>query len=959
MEMIQLIINIIITAFFSIIFVLLVKHFLVNLFSKKKSNNIFVIYWFDYTFILLIIIILLFFKIRELINYNSDFLDNIRNKIIVYYPLVYANQFLLNIISSIQFLLILKKARNKQLTNFIIEIYDISLYFIEQLVIIIIEGSIIFYLYSVSQKKDKDIFIIINIFRISLIIISIIMSFFVSKRYKNFRGYHKHFDGHNNIEQKKYEKNRKKVFMLAEHYFYKIICDFLLNIPSIIFFVNIKFINIINDILEKKKNDENILTSLYYYLNIFFGFLYFYIFGIMLLNIDYKTEGYIEKIFNFFFCTKKYDFYFGNDKTSKNTEDLYNKKAIVDRFNYNSYFQNESINTLNKTAKETFLDTFDSSDNDYNEEEEEESEESNEKFEVKSNNKNLEYEYSPCNFYFLYKLLYLFFQINKNLFLELEKNEEINASRIENNDSSSKNENMDRSQIISSVFSNQSDEEKKKRSKNNSFIQKNIKRRASNVNLRDHSDLNIINIKEKIENISKVSSINKPRFIVSKKYTLDELANNFEDQKMKRYFIKNICPKLNNNFKSTISSNTFSTIKEKDESLYTSSADVNYISKNKLGSKNKNLTIEKDIKFKIKSLTNDILFDINPYYNLKIKDIIKSLDLKNNMELFYKFSEEKLKNESYNYYYTKDTLLSIEIYDEAFFNSYQLKTFIESYKNYLLDKITNFSYSFLPLIIEIFNIKYLSYNKIVVLSRNPLSFSYNMNCHFWLKFSYHEKVEIEKSTDKKDLIDLGEIEDNIILENNEYKNSVQVLDNDLLFLQNNIKYNFNFKLNLFVLNDEYKNDFFYISQSIKSSANPTLNDINNNFLDKIMGDSLISFPCEEYKKYICQKKYFGSYDICLLEKLYVNELVNNRYIFKIYFSDIFKKRIVDDEDKSKQNNSKTDSYDNLNSSSNTENDDEEEEIFTTSNNSKYCELLKKKLIRNINNTSNSFEEEIK
>jgi hypothetical protein len=831
----------------------------------------------------------------------------------------------------------------------------------KQSFIIIIEGAAIFYL-NYHEYSNNFIFYIINIFRASLLLISIIMSFIISKKCKYLRNYHKSFDGHNIIEQKKYENNRRKLIMIIEHYLYKCICDFILNLPSIIFHSNKKFVNIITNILNNNtKADENILFSSkflydsYYYLNMFFGFLYLYIFGIMLLNIDYNSEGYVETILNIFFCTKKYNFYFGNDKTNKNIKDLYNKNVIIDKSIYNSYFQNEFDTDMTKNIKDTFLDTYYGIDNSFNEEDEEDSEESKESSEDKNDKNILQYEYSPCNFYFIYKLLYLYFKLNKYFYLELEKNNDTNSSRIENNnDSTFKNENIENSRLISSVVSSLNDEEKIKRSKHNSFHRNKSKGKGSNINFRDYSDYNI---REKIENINKISLSNKTKLIASKKYTLDELALSIEEQKMKKYFIKNIYPNLNQNYDNPIISNTFSTIKEKDESLFTSSVDFNIQNKIKSKKKNKNSEIEKDIYFIFKSLTNNTLFDINPYYNLTVKDIIKSLDITNNTELFYKFSEEKLKNPSYNYYYTKDALLSIEIYDEAFFNAKELKSFIESYKNYLIDKITNFSYSFLPLIIGIFNIKYLSYNKIVVLSRNPLSFSYNLNCNYWIKFSYFEKTEIEKSTDKKNIIDLSETEENIILENNEYKNSVQVLDNDLLFLQNTIKYNLNFKLNLFVLNDEYKNDLYFYGQSILGSVNPTLNDLNNNILDKIMRESITSFPFDEFKKYNCQKKYFGSYDICLLEKLYVNETVNNRYIFKIYFSDIFKKKIIDDEDKNKKNISISinEIDDNSISSSHSENREEKESIIA-SNNSKYCEFVKKKLIRIINKVSNPFDE---
>ena len=114
------------------------------------------------------------------------------------------------------------------------------------------------------------------------------------------------------------------------------------------------------------------------------------------------------------------------------------------------------------------------------------------------------------------------------------------------------------------------------------------------------------------------------------------------------------------------------------------------------------------------------------------------------MDLFPKFSQEKLKNESYNNYYTNDLLLSLEIYDEQFFNSKQLKSFIVNYKAYLMDKIENFSYSFLPLIIGIFNIRYLSYNKIIVLYRNPITYSYNINFQSWVKLIMNDTKKVIK-----------------------------------------------------------------------------------------------------------------------------------------------------------------------------------------------------------------------
>ena len=593
-------------------------------------------------------------------------------------------------------------------------------------------------------------------------------------------------------------------------------------------------------------------------------------------------------------------------------------------------------------------------------EESSEEDEKNDKSKDKGNNKDnsLKYEYSDCNFFIIYKLLYLYFKTNKSIYLEFDKKEGKRISKIDNLIPSINN----RNEYINARNSTISTDEEARNRFNISYNSLNpIKNKgiALNVNIRDNSF--VYNIKEKIDNISKITLYNKKKLILSKKYSLDEITNKFEDKKMKKYFIKHIYNNLNKNIdENNIMSNTISTIKEKDESLLNSFSFSN-LKKNKL---NKNNINDDEVKFLIKSLTDEDLFDLNPYLNLNVKDIIKSLDISDNMDLFSKFSKEKLKNESYNNYYTNDLLLSLEIYDEHFFNSKQLKSFIVNYKSYLMDKIENFSYSFLPLIIGIFNIRYLSYNKIIVLYRNPITFSYNINFQSWAKLIMNDTNKvIETSNNEEDIINLNELEisNNLILDNNEYTNSVDILENDLLFLKNTIKYNMNFKINIFVLNDEHKNDLYNIGQSLQSSTinNNTINNNNvNQVLDNIMRESIISFSGNEYnyRKFNFSKKYFGSDDVCLLEKLYINELVNNRYIFKIYFSDIFRQKtsfLEKNKQKNKNRNNinekinLTTSINNDDDDDNDENEDEdnEEENEIDKNNNKFCELLKSKLIR--------------
>ena len=950
MDIVKLIINTIITLFYLINFILLVKHFLKNLSSMKDNNKIIILYWFDFLFILLIYSIMSFFKNFDYFTYSL--IVTIKKKIFLYYPLIYANQSILNIISSFQLLCKISIIQNKQISNLKDNTYSTFGYFFKQIITIIIDGFIIF---SLEYKLKNFNFYYIIMFQASLMIISIILFFIVSKKYKNFLFFKKSFDKNNINDEKKYEISRKKILAATEHFLYKNICDFLLNFPSLIMPTNTTFLKNYKNFINDNKDNNIILNitylDLYYYLNIFFGFLYLYIFGIMLLNIDYFNNGYIERIINFLFCTKKFHFYFGIGKNAKKMKSLYLKNIKMDKNNYNSYFKDEPDNENNNT---TFLDeSFSNSSNGIISSEESSEEEDNKKSALK-------YEYSPCNFFIIYKLLYLYFKINKNIFLELEKTgDENNISKIDILNRS-KIDGSEYNQTISSMHdSSQSDGDKifRRRIRYNSLHQKKYKGKASNINVRDYDN----NIKEKIDNINKISLSNKTKLETSKKYNLDELAPNIEEQNLKKYFIKHIFKNINQPHNNSINiSKSFSTIKEKDESLYSSvSSEVNNFTKRKSTTNTNNID---EATFSIKLLNNDALFDIFPYYNLKINDIIKSLDISSNMELFYKFSEEKLKNESYNYYYTKDTLLNIEIYDEDYFTTKQLKSFITEYKNYLFDKITNFSYTFLPLIIGIFNIKYLAYNKIIVLFRNPLTFSYNMNFHYWLKFIFSgADKKIETSTDKKDFINLYDIEssNNILLEITEYKNSVEILDNDLSFLQNNIKYNMNFKLNLFILNDEYKNNLYEGDQTELSTVYPNINDnnnIKNNDLEEIVRESLSFFPYDDfnYKKFNFHKKYFGSDDISLLEKLYLNELVNNRYIFKIYFTEIFSRRVIEEnkEQIQKINIEKNIIHNNSSFSINEENEDEEDEEkkkrnIIADNNSKYCELLKSKLVNKI------------
>ena len=169
-----------------------------------------------------------------------------------------------------------------------------------------------------------------------------------------------------------------------------------------------------------------------------------------------------------------------------------------------------------------------------------------------------------------------------------------------------------------------------------------------------------------------------------------------------------------------------------------------------------------------------------------------------------------------------------------------------------------------------------------------------------------------------------------------------------------------FNLNLIVVNDAKKKFNVFpiddsISYEIDTSKNLNINqnqenNYNQNNLDYLIRDSSL-FRESILISMKNLKKYYGSDIVSLLEKLYNNNVVENSYIFKIYFTEIFKKkkRIISKENSNNNNldNSNNISIQNSNSLTLDENEIRE-------NNKKYCNFLESKLLRKIRKSNNSF-----
>ena len=224
-------------------------------------------------------------------------------------------------------------------------------------------------------------------------------------------------------------------------------------------------------------------------------------------------------------------------------------------------------------------------------------------------------------------------------------------------------------------------------------------------------------------------------------------------------------------------------------------------------------------KYKIESLLSSELFELFPFYQMKISTIIKSLNPARNIKLFEKFvkrnngiqtnytivnknrclsvksikidenddKDDNKKEMEKNLYYTHDLYLMYEIYDEKdFVNLEELNMIISEYNKYLLSTVKNIKYSFLPLILGIFRLEIFDLNKIIIVYRNPLYFSNFCNFNHWINFYMTEEPEnIRVSSLFNDVIDVNEIEIKNSLEicENDYDDIINVLQNDYLFLK--------------------------------------------------------------------------------------------------------------------------------------------------------------------------------
>ena len=507
-------INLFISLIFLIYFFFLQIYLLAQYIKKNISNKLNLVYWIDYNIMILFLLLASIYITFDLyINGEND--KDLNSQVLYsnnYFPLLFESNLIVNIILSFQLLLKIKRMKTKykhfdikKMKKFIKKVDIMNIYkTIPHLIIIfstnLLITLIIFYSDYFMEKENKLLFI--NLIHIFLFFSNIIIVLILSNRNKSLIGHQIYFK--NNLVEKLYNNNKIKLVASIEHLLNKFIFDLLLTIPCII------------------KIFYNLNILVYFYSFILSGFLYLFFFGAMLLSIDSANFTLIPCTLKFLFCTKHFNFYFGDGK--KIISKIFEPDNI-DIFNYNTYFnkskifnsQEDFINKLNGIngysettisslfeGNEILTDTFEDNIN----KNDEQNKKIDEKIkEVEKQMIKKEKEYGPCNFFIIFKLIYLYYNTNIEYYNKIQKSAEEDGFFTENNLNSNK-----------------------------------IKYSPQKINGRISYSRSTNNLKSNINNIKeKINTLNKSQYnqlISYKIFNINEIMGNIQEYNMKTIFIK-------------------------------------------------------------------------------------------------------------------------------------------------------------------------------------------------------------------------------------------------------------------------------------------------------------------------------------------------------------------------------------------------------------------------------------
>ena len=821
-------------------------------FSTKKITLL----WINYSIIIFLVILFLFLYILKLIlnkkerainpdELSSNFFSVSINLCIILLIYSILNNLILDLIKIFEVYHKIKKLskikvkeaeylelRLKEIK--FQNIYNANSYFIPLIIFNIIHiGFLFLYLLGyldTNINRTKGFFNINNLFTYLLknyyflVLIAVVVYMFLLTRSKKMLvncGYY----NPNLFEQKLFNIYSNRAIYYTYIFNYQFIVELFLNIP-IVLFLQIKYFNILSFII--------FIVSMFFYI---------YLGGILYLNIDENNNAAIRQtLIRKLFCFNDKTIFFRN----KNIKDVFNDFIYHYNNNENSKIMDLELTLFKRYSKEKKINPqsnmyplqtnddkiFNSSRKLFN-------------FDPNLINRNIVSDKrnnsdfpkliaktiidftSLCDYYILYKLLYLYFQENKDVY--------DNVFRKMSDDTG----------IFRKIMA-ESNPFRRKSSlgANNSTTNNNI---GYNINKQD--------LITNIDRISRISMMDSKKIQTSLKVSSNEIFLSLEEKDLLEEF------KVKYGFKSSY------------------------------------------IEFKIESMFSESFFEVLPYFQLKIVDIIKALIPSYNKKLFNifikKMSPYKNKIEQ-NIFMTYDSLLIIEVYEKKdFINSENLKKFVNQYKTYLTNTLKNMDYTFLPLVIGVFNIQIGSLTKIAVMYRNPLHFTLYNHFNNWITFYINESTEkLKASLMLDDVIDLNEIEVKNALKINEadydevkknFKQDLQLLKEInipiypviRLFIgdengaikatdSNNLGFNKNYKIT-------NMNEPSILDESIPNNKQQNISEllemsdiINLSLSKKISGDFL-----ENEVNSILEKEYYSMSG-------------NDIHTIKIYFTNLFR-----------------------------------------------------------------------
>ena len=833
--------NFIAIMLFSFIFIIIYSVYLAPILFyifKNCCRKKICVYWIDYTLLILSGII---FIIIYIINLTSKYINN--NKIrINHIPdlasdtistliIVFLTLMCVTIINSLLFDSILASTLSYKM-NKIIKIKEKNLIRLsEQLK----DVNVVNILQIKYTCKYNIIFIIIDVAYVVLVFLAYgdldierFKGIYNLNYYYNYLLRFFHFSVLLLLIISIFIMNKTKKHLLKKHYYSEDrIAQKIYNVyfNQIIYFTDILSFKLISDLIMNipaflflSKKQFDTASLVISELSIF---IYIFFGGSEYLIMDKNNKAAkLSKTLKCLFCLKKLDFHFGER----------DHNFIKEQFKFE--YTNEEQDILNKLDM-TIVDNIENNMLDFDEKEKESFNNGEEEFYLNESSENIFFDKSKklefktvSEFYLIQKLMMLYFKENKKIY---ESNSDI-------------------------------------------YGEKGFNFSIGNTTKKQKINTKLLNPQEKNDYITKIEKLSRISILDSKK--------------------------LKNSLKYA-SYNLFCSIEEKE--VYEELKTAYYIK-------------EKNNNFKIENILSSELFELFPFYQVNINSLIKSLDPSSNVKIFNKFvnrnrnklkdrisrfsvkstyGNDNIQNETKkdedkqeienNLYYTNDLYLMYEIFEINEFIDYQkLKNIILEYNKYLLSVIKNMNYSFLPLIIGVFNIEIFNCRNIIILYRNPLYFTNFNNFNHWINFYLNEESEkMKASTLFNDIIDLSEIKIKNILELNDLDSDEikQILNNDFLFIKK--------------VKDIYPIIHLFIGEESNNNENPKkkknidnslLNDSSNN--NKNISDILDKDFSESYT----ENNMIN--DNSLFEKEYYYMSGNNIRTIKIYFTNLFRKNCM-------------------------------------------------------------------